>query len=705
MIILKSSLAVAAAFTLVLSGLSLRYYNHTGPRLKREIYTHFLGFSTRALLRLCAWTFIISWVLAILSALVYAYWAAVWDLPSTATALILVETAGIGLVTGGLFSYYLVQCPPLVTTSLQFRFSRFDPWWKFLQTHGRQILMLLGSVIVLFWAVSLWQAYWNAGPWRQGLVLPAILFLVAASQWRKKTLDQTTIATPRPNQPPNIILIGSDTLRADRLGAWDYVRNLTPNLDRLAEEGILLTNCYTPLARTAPSLVSLLTGTWPHRHGIRTNFPSAENLDLPVPSLVECLSQAGYETLAITDWAGADLGKLHFGFHQVETPPDQWNLKYLIRQGPPLLRLFLSLFCHNRFGKRFLPEIYYLAGVPLTRQTFSRAKEKLTELAHGNRPFFLQLFTATTHVPFGSDYPYYDLFTPFDYQGESRFVMTKLASAEEIVKKQEFGPEAFDLPQVTNLYDGCVIQFDDEVGKLMDHLQKTGLADNTIVIVFSDHGADFFETGCWGQGNTVLGNDPSSRIPVIIHSSPNTKLPQGIRLRNSTRSIDIAPTLLDLLNLDIPATMQGQSLLPFILGEKPPQDLPAFQETGLWLGKVPGLPDDHLAYPKLVEILDIPDKNSGMLTVNKKYHLQIIQAKDRAVRIGDWKLIRIALLSGPTYRLFHLGNDPDCQEDLADRYPEIFDQLKSLLDAWIAEDPFMSSRFFVTNEQQQASYA
>ncbi len=118
-----------------------------------------------------------------------------------------------------------------------------------------------------------------------------------------------------------------------------------------------------PLARTAPSLVSLLSGTWPQTHGIRDNYVADTHTRLKVATLPRRLSRAGYRNLAVTDWAGADLKKLDFGYDTVDGPDDQWNLKYYIRQGPKDLRLFLSLFTHNRFGKTFLPELYYLAGV------------------------------------------------------------------------------------------------------------------------------------------------------------------------------------------------------------------------------------------------------------------------------------------------------------------------------------------------------
>ena len=190
-----------------------------------------------------------------------------------------------------------------------------------------------------------------------------------------------------PGTPPNILMIGSDTLRADRLGALGYRRALTPHLDQLATSGVLFTNCYVPCARTAPSLISMLTGTWPHTHGVRDNYADDEATRLKVDALPTRLKQVGYRTAAISDWCGADMGKFSFGFDYTDLPEDQWNLKYLIRQGPKDLRLFVSLFTHNRLGRLLLPEIYYLGGVPLTQQMGKRARRLVSRLAESAEPF------------------------------------------------------------------------------------------------------------------------------------------------------------------------------------------------------------------------------------------------------------------------------------------------------------------------------
>jgi arylsulfatase A-like enzyme len=479
-------------------------------------------------------------------------------------------------------------------------------------------------------------------------------------------------------------MIGADTLRFDRLGQVKNNIDLTPHINKLINQGTLLTNCITPLARTAPSLASLFTGLWPHHHKIRSNFLYPSEFNLPKKTLIQILKEQDYYTATVSDWAGSDFGKINFGFDEIQVPKDQWNLKLLIRQGPPLLRLFLSLFTHNRFGKKFLPELYYLAGIPLTQELGRDFRQLISNAAKKDKPFFLNLFTSTTHVPFGSEYPYYNLFTPKDYAGDSRFIMTKLATPEEIMHKQELGVEAFDLPQILNLYDGCVKQFDDEVGKIIEFVDNCGLTENTVFIVYSDHGADFFETGCWGQGNTLRGNDPSGRIPVVLKGP---KIPENLRFNHVTRSVDIMPTLLALLAMESAANLDGVNLLPDLCNNSDPE-LYAFQETGEWLAEVPGMHPAQLRYPNIVDLLDIPDKKAGTLVINQQLYDLVIRAKNRSVQNKQWKLIYIPTHYGIEYELYDLQSDPNCEFNQVKSHVEIFNQLKTVLEQWMKEDSF-----------------
>ena len=132
--------------------------------------------------------------------------------------------------------------------------------------------------------------------------------------------------------------------------------------------------------------------------------------------------------------------------------------------------MFLSLFTQNAFGKAFLPEIYYLGGIPLTEEVGRDTRRMIGKLAQDDAPFFLVSFMATTHPPFTSKYPYYSLYSDPEYRGESKFIMAKLRDPWEIIRAQAEPKSKFDLEQVIDLYDGCVRNFDDEVGRILAYL-------------------------------------------------------------------------------------------------------------------------------------------------------------------------------------------------------------------------------------------
>jgi hypothetical protein len=251
----------------------------------------------------------------------------------------------------------------------------------------------------------------------------------------------------------------------------------------------------------------------------------------------------------------------------------------------------------------------------------------------------------------------------------------------EIIRRQGEPREEFDLEQILDLYDGCVKSFDDELGRILEYLEASGLAKNTLVVVYSDHGMEFFEHGTWGQGNSAIG-DFSARIPVVM-AGPS--LPAQTRINGVTRSIDLAPTLLDLLGLSPVATMEGTSLARALKGAVLPE-LPAFYETGIWLTTLPGTPENHLSYPGILGLLDVPDLASGTLAIKQQYQEQVVAAKDRMVRCGCWKLVYQPLIDGKLLKLYDVGIDPGCLEDVAALQPEVTSRLWGLLQGWMAKE-------------------
>jgi arylsulfatase A-like enzyme len=257
--------------------------------------------------------------------------------------------------------------------------------------------------------------------------------------------------------------------------------------------------------------------------------------------------------------------------------------------------------------------------------------------------------------------------------------MARLTDPWEVIRRQAEPREAFDLGQIIDLYDGCVRCFDDEAARLLAYLDACGAAANTIVVIYSDHGMEFFEHDTWGQGNSAIG-DQSPRIPLII-SDP--RRPTAVTIPEVVRTIDLVPTLLELAGVHTGDAFDGVSLQQYLTDPNQRPDLPAFNETGIWLTEVPGMAPEHLHYPDLFEILDVPDRDAGTITVKPEYEGLVLRAKDRMMRTNQWKLVYQPLLSGYRLLLYDVIADAACRRDVADKHPDAVAELWPRLRAWI----------------------
>lgn len=670
-LMVNALLALVGAFVLLL--LSLLHFSRTGPQIRAEIARHFRRYTSYCLLRQTGWACLILFWLAGFGQILYLSWVVPGTLPFSHSGSLLASAGAIVILVALQFSRHLLHTPASLMMSFPYDIRRLYPWWEILT------VTRLRWVMVLLWAgyLGLVGSGLTDSPqeWRSLLAaalglwtLPWLFAVIKLPAWPHRAEVRSD------TDPPNLLLIGCDTLRTDRL--LDYPQNVAPFLKTLTAKGTLFARCYTPIARTAPSLTTLLTGTDPNTHGIAFNYIGDHQTCLPAEALPQILASHGYHTEAIADWAGSDLGKFTFGFQKKLLPEDQWNFRYLIRQGPKVLRLFLSLFTHNRFGRTFLPELYFLAGVPLTSQLGHLTRRRLSALARRKQPFCLTVFFSSCHPPFGSEYPYYRLYGDPAYREASLFAMARLTDPFEILRSQREPREAFDLDQIINLYAGCVRCFDDEVRAILHHLKRCRLDRNTVVVIFSDHGMELFEHGTWGQGNSAIG-EQSNRIPVLILDPHQPG--QGI-VHEIIRAVDIAPTLLERCGISPPANMEGISLLGFLTGKCPLPKLTACFKTGLWLTRPPGIHPRHLCYPDIVDLLYIPDKTTGTLAIKPEYLEQIERARDIAVCQDQWKLVRLALNDTPRYLLFDLRTDPGCHEDVSDHFPDIVQKLQVYLE-------------------------
>ncbi len=668
-----NSLLLASVITISLVGYSCFYYSLAGPPIATEILMEFRLVLVNSILKLSFYVFSICFFFLFVGG----------HFVSGLSVLMGFEIGkfigvSLRLLFLGFFSLFflldmLIYNPAGIVASFNYDISRLYPIWVFLSPGVMKMAWLtLCGFILLVGVGAICKLFYNLEYKKLARYVFSSICILAVFIVSNYQLEPAKKLSSERGKP-NLILIGSDSLRADKLGFYGYKKHpdISPSIDKLARQGTSFMQMYVPLARTAPSLTSILTSTWPHQHKIRTNFflPEEANIATSLPKVLE---KHGYNTMAVGDWAATDLSKLPFGFKETKVPSDQWNLKFLISQGPKDLRLFLSIFLNNNFGKWLLPEIYYLAGKPVTSDVMHDGLVAIGEMAQQEKPFFMMIFMATTHAPFGSEYPYYHMYSDPSYKGKTKFSMTGLSTPKEIVDSQQREKAAFDIKQIHALYDGAVRQFDDQVKLLVSYLEKTGIADNTLIGVFSDHGVDLFEKDGWGQGNLI--SNSSYRIPFILFDPRDRN---ASKVKHITSSLDISPTLLGALDISKPEEMEG-----IIQGRKQQKVRPVFAETGLWLGKVKGLPKQRIMYPVITKVLHVPDPRTGTLAVQDRYMDKIINAKGRAVFQGGRSVFLLPVEDGVMLQMFKDGTKLErCIRDC-----KTFELLTKRLKQWIEDD-------------------
>ncbi len=321
----------------------------------------------------------------------------------------------------------------------------------------------------------------------------------------------------RQEKRPNILLITSDDMHWDSPGCFGgQTPAITPNIDRLASQGMRFMHAHMTTAVCQPSRSSLMTGRYPHRHGAE----GFEPIDRSVPTLQEQLHEAGY--------LNATLGKVK---HLEPKDKFKWDLfKYKEELG------------YGRDAKLF----------------YTVAKNFMQTAVSKGQPFSLLANVKDPHRFKGPHCPFYG----------SKNVQKKfkdLPSPSRVYKPTEVTVPGFmpDLPEIRKemaQYYSSVRRCDDIVGVIMRALDESGQAQNTIVIFLSDHGMSmpFAKTNCYRY---------STRTPWIV-VWPGKVKPGTVDKQHFISGIDFMPTLLDAIGLPQPKGMDGFSFLPILLGQQ-----------------------------------------------------------------------------------------------------------------------------------------
>jgi arylsulfatase A-like enzyme len=472
-----------------------------------------------------------------------------------------------------------------------------------------------------------------------------------------------------------VLILASDALRPDHFTGYGYSRNTTPNIDKLINEGISFRNAFIEVPRTFPSWVSILTGRFASTSGIRHMFPTSRDLNRNFKSIAGELKQKGYETSVISDFAGDIFTRIDLGFDKVDTP--YFNVDILIEQIIIESHTFLLPFLTNRTGLELFPVLKDNAYFCPPGFVKDRIVKTISE---SKKPFFITAFFSPTHFPYASPYPYYKLFAEKNYTGPYKYYKQLIVSSDNNHSSKMSDK---DINQIRALYDGGLKAFDDAAGEVLAYLSDNGILDNTIIVVLSDHGENLYEGDLgMGHGEHFRGNN-AVRIPLIIRYPELSSKKNEIT--GTVRNIDVAPTILSILNYPSPKYFEGVSLLPLIKGRE--QNLYAFGETGIWFDD--SLRDDlffqklRIMYPDIARISEADMNFDKQVALKDDYRDIVNLAKHRYVFDGRYKLIYMPLKDKVLYELYDTLSDPQEKTNIALLDKENFLRLKKVLFDWI----------------------
>jgi arylsulfatase A-like enzyme len=500
----------------------------------------------------------------------------------------------------------------------------------------------------------------------------ALLAIVAASLLCGLSVGPRKVTTPEGR--PNVLVIAADSLRADYLS-----ERHAPHLNALGATGTRFDRAYVGVPRTFPSWVSILTGNDPHHHGIRTMFPSRAARARNVDAIPARFRAAGYHTAVVSDFAGDIFRRMDLGFSRVRAPT--FDLRELVRETVVGGQLPLLPMLRAPAARAFLPALGELHDATDPRHVTADALAEIDRAA--GKPFFLVSFYSTTHFPYSAPAPHFNRFTDPAYRGRFRYGKTPSLRAEE-------NPSQADIDAIRASFGGAVSAVDAAAEELLSGLARRGLSRSTIVVVTADHGESLYEPGRGqGHGDHLFGSE-STRVPLVF---VDPRQPASRSVPDVVRSVDIAPTLCALANVECNSDVDGRSLVPFMTGASLPQR-PAFAETGIWFTKsIPDVPADlRMPYADLTELLEVDHHHDGDLQLQPGLEPLINTAKHRAVIDGRHKLVYVPTRNGVRFFLYDLEADPAETRNVHAEHPEIVARLSRVLWEWMLADVAMERR-------------
>lgn len=376
--------------------------------------------------------------------------------------------------------------------------------------------------------------------------------------------------------PKNVLLICIDDLRTElkSFGA-DYIHS--PNIDELAATGRAFTRHYVNAPSCGPSRYTLLTGQYgpPHNGAL---FARAKQLEAKPgtvdPSMPEWFRQNGYTTVSVgkvshhpggrggRNWDDSSQPEMPGAWDKHLMPSAEWEHPRGAMHGLAHGSIRKNASEHAVFEAVDGPNSIYPDG-PIAQEGL----KQIDTLAKSDQPFFLAVGLIRPHLPFGAPKRFLDLYEgvelpPIPHPAKPSNPSTWHGSGE-FMNYQRWGKNPNKDPgfadEVRRHYAACVSYVDEHVGMLVDKLKASGIADDTIIVLWGDHGWHLGEHAIWGKHALF---EESLHAPLII-VAPEVEKP-GVPASGIVETLDIFPTLCELAGIDTPKFAMGQSLLPML---------------------------------------------------------------------------------------------------------------------------------------------
>lgn len=389
-------------------------------------------------------------------------------------------------------------------------------------------------------------------------------------------------ASKIPDPPKNMVFILIDTLRPDHLGYMGYKRKTSPNMDALANESFIFTDAYATAPHTPRSIPSIFFSRYASHmkwNGAKFNYPKVRPENV---SMFEVLKDKGWNNYAYSS---------HFYFQPKRGMGqgfDEWD-----NEGAGTIKESNDDIASPRIFKKVAPFLDKMGAAQKSKDA---------------KPFsvFIHLF-----------------------EPHSRWIGHK---------EYDFGRGETARERHINRYDSEIAYVDNYVGKIVKKLKESGLYDNTVIVLTSDHGEAFGDHGLFFHGQNLFNE--VIRVPLLVRV-PGWK-PK--RLNGAVSLVDVAPTFLDMQNITVPADFEGQSLVSFMLGQS-------------------GLPDR----PIFAELLPY--------TNWKEHHIAMVYKDEKFVRI----------LTSGTQELYNLKDDPKEKNNLAKKDKDRLKAMRKRMDEWSSQ--------------------